>query len=277
MYKLLPVLSVVEDGIFDSLLEFCKRHCHTFSVEWSEGRETFWYDRVPPLKRTSVNEDLKPFLVKEKCIDQWGGVNTYRTHYQLNNDSALILKKARSLYLWPDPNSPKNLSFYVEDKLWMFSKSDDQIAYIYPAIIPTEVIENELSQLDFVREKPKFQIDGQNFSNLEEFYEEISEKLIPGSSWGRNLDAFDDVLFGGFGTPEHGFVLVWQNSDVSRQNLGYPETVKQLELRRKHCHPGNIQSVEENIENARHEVGPTVFDWLVEIVERHELIDLILR
>ncbi len=58
----------------------------------------------------------------------------------------------------------------------------------------------------------RYEIDGTNFSNLDGFYAEIGRVLIPGVYWGRNLDAFDDILRGGFGTPEEGFVLVWKNS-----------------------------------------------------------------
>ena len=68
--------------------------------------------------------------------------------------------------------------------------------------------------------KKRYEIDSTNFSNREEFYDEISTKLIPGREWGRNLDAFNDILNGGFGTPEEGFVLVWRNSNISRRKIG---------------------------------------------------------
>lgn len=42
---------------------------------------------------------------------------------------------------------------------------------------------------------------------------------------GPKLDAFNDILRGGFGTPEGGFVLRWARSEISRKNLSYPETV----------------------------------------------------
>ena len=46
-----------------------------------------------------------------------------------------------------------------------------------------------------------YTIDGERFSTLEEFYEEIGRVLQLGS-WGHNLDAFNDILRGGFGTPK---------------------------------------------------------------------------
>ena len=73
-----------------------------------------------------------------------------------------------------------------------------------------------------------FEIDGDLFSTLEQFYDEISRVLVPGAEWGRNLDAFNDILRGGFGTPDGRFKLVWMNASASREALGYPETVRQL-------------------------------------------------
>lgn len=112
-------------------------------------------------------------------------------------------------------------------------------------------------------------IDGTRFSTLEGFYDEVSRVLIPGCSWGRNFDAFNDILCGGFGTPAEGFVFRWENSQVSRQQLGYPETVLQLRLRLKRCHPTNREIVTANLKDAENNIGPTVFNWLVEIIQDH--------
>ena len=114
-----------------------------------------------------------------------------------------------------------------------------------------------------------YEIDGEHFSTLEAFYDEISRVVVPGASWGRNLDAFNDILRGGFGTPDEGFVLRWKNHDVSRQRLAYPETVRQLENRLERCHPTNRASVRDALDRARAGQGPTVFDWLVETLAAH--------
>lgn len=111
-------------------------------------------------------------------------------------------------------------------------------------------------------------LDGAQFSSLDEFYDEIGRILIPGSVWGKNLDAFDDILGGGFGAPDDGFVLQWRNSAMSRQVLGYPETCRQLEQRLERCHPSNRNEVRLALSEARQSRGPTVFDWLVEIIRR---------
>jgi hypothetical protein len=43
----------------------------------------------------------------------------------------------------------------------------------------------------------EYEIDGRRTTSLNAFFAEVSRVLLPGVSWGRNLDAFDDVLYGG--------------------------------------------------------------------------------
>jgi RNAse (barnase) inhibitor barstar len=117
--------------------------------------------------------------------------------------------------------------------------------------------------------KAVYEIDGRDFSTLQEFYSIISRVLIPGAEWGHNLDAFNDILRGGFGTPEGGFIIRWKNAALSRDRLGHAETVRQLERRLTRCHPANRRGVSEELRQARNNVGPTVFDWLVEIIQAH--------
>lgn len=117
--------------------------------------------------------------------------------------------------------------------------------------------------------KKVYELDGGKFSTLEEFYDEVSRLLIPGANWGRNLDAFDDILGGGFGTPNNGFILRWKNSQLSRDRLGYAETVRQLQVRLIRCHPSNREHVRAEIQAACDNTGPTVFDWLVQIISTH--------
>jgi len=114
-----------------------------------------------------------------------------------------------------------------------------------------------------------YRIDGQQFSTLEEFFDEISRVLIPGFRWGHNLNAFNDILRGGFGTPDEGFTLIWENSELSKNRLGYSETIRQLELRLERCHPTNRNSVRKQLRHAQSNKGPVVFDWLVEIIRAH--------
>jgi RNAse (barnase) inhibitor barstar len=115
----------------------------------------------------------------------------------------------------------------------------------------------------------QFVLDGDRITSLENLFDEISRVLIPGVEWGRNLDALNDVLRGGFGTPAKGFFLRWTNASVSKAALGYVETVHQLELRLDHCHPSARDAVQRELMFARNGIVPTMFDWVVEIIRNH--------
>ncbi|MER7752014.1 barstar family protein [Kitasatospora sp. NPDC097643] len=111
-------------------------------------------------------------------------------------------------------------------------------------------------------------IDGTRVGSLEDFWEVVGQSIGCGGYFGRNLDAFADCLRGGFGTPEDGdYEIEWRDHEVSRRNLGYPETVRQLEDRLTRCHPTHRETVTAKLAAARAGQGPTVFDWLVEIIE----------
>ncbi|MFE9959559.1 hypothetical protein [Micromonospora sp. NPDC005299] len=57
-------------------------------------------------------------------------------------------------------------------------------------------------------------IDGAHFSDFDGFAREFS-RLLCHYTWRGTLDAFNDLLRGGFGTPEGGWVLRWRNSELS--------------------------------------------------------------
>lgn len=114
-----------------------------------------------------------------------------------------------------------------------------------------------------------FVIEGSRITTLEDFWREIGEAVNgPGGYFGKNLDAFNDCLRGGYypqDTEECAFL--WRDHELSRHRLGYPETVRQLELRLGRCHPSNRERVASELADARFGKGSTVFDWLVSIFE----------
>lgn len=117
-------------------------------------------------------------------------------------------------------------------------------------------------------EKAKYILDGSKFMTLEDFYDEITYVFSLPLYWGRNLDAFNDVLRADF-MPEGGYIIIWKNSALSEKFLGYEETVRQLSIWRKKCHPVNRARIEDQIKDAKAHRGPTVFDWLVGTIENH--------
>jgi hypothetical protein len=117
--------------------------------------------------------------------------------------------------------------------------------------------------------KPVRAIDGARIEDLDGFYDEISREVIPGATWGRNLHAFNDILRGGFGTPDGGFIFLWKNAARSRRALGYAGTVRWLRGLPKVVHPTNVEERRRQIALALAGEGETLFDLLVGIVRSH--------
>ncbi|MBB2952262.1 MULTISPECIES: barstar family protein [Sphingobacterium] len=67
-------------------------------------------------------------------------------------------------------------------------------------------------------------INGDNFSDLESFYHEVDQVLTKDLDWqtGHNLDAFNDLLCGGFGVYDYAtsVKIVWTKFSKSRSELG---------------------------------------------------------
>src|SRR3989344_7135107 len=63
--------------------------------------------------------------------------------------------------------------------------------------------------------KKEIILEGNNFSNEKELYDEVESKFTKGLEWkiGRNLNAFNDVLRGGFGIYEYEepVKVIWKN------------------------------------------------------------------
>ncbi len=117
--------------------------------------------------------------------------------------------------------------------------------------------------------KPVLELDGSRIRDYESFIDEVTRSLVPDAGWGGNLDAFNDILRGGFGAPEGGFVLRWRHAAASREALGYAQTVRYLETKLQRCHPVNVPFVEAELAAARRGAGQTLFDVLVEIIGVH--------
>lgn len=116
---------------------------------------------------------------------------------------------------------------------------------------------------------PVIEIEGSRFTDLAGFAEEFATQALSGYRWHGNLDAFNDILRDGFGTPKGGFTLRWLNSTLSTERLGYREMVTWLEGTRKTAHRSNLPSIEKRLEAAQRQEGQTMFDMLVEIIRVH--------
>jgi len=83
-------------------------------------------------------------------------------------------------------------------------------------------------------------LDGNNFSDEEGFYNEVDKILTKNLNWktGHNLDAFNDLLRGGFGVYEHEepVSLKWVNFEKSKKDLGekFTDTIMDIILSHEH-------------------------------------------
>ncbi len=118
------------------------------------------------------------------------------------------------------------------------------------------------------RDLPVLVVDGSRFDDLDGFAREFS-RLLSGYVWHGNLDALNDVLRGGFGTPDGGWVLRWTASETSRTALGHPETARRLERLLPGVDPSNRAAFTARLDAARRGEGPTLFDEIVAIVREH--------
>jgi hypothetical protein len=65
------------------------------------------------------------------------------------------------------------------------------------------------------------------------------------------------------------YTLIWRNSEESRRQLGHAETVRQMEQRKVWRFPFGDCTAVSDIDAARRGEGPTVFDWLIEMIDRN--------
>ncbi len=113
-------------------------------------------------------------------------------------------------------------------------------------------------------------IDGEKFSDLEGFFAEIDKLLTNDLDWktGHNMDAFNDLLRGGYGVHEYGESLhiKWIHFAKSRQDLGYNATKSYFQDVLKNCHPSNREGVEKKLQEVKKCQGQTILDMIIDII-----------
>jgi RNAse (barnase) inhibitor barstar len=120
-------------------------------------------------------------------------------------------------------------------------------------------------------------INGDNFSDLESFYDEIDRVLTKDLGWdtGHNLDAFNDLLRGGFGVYEYKepIKLTWKNISKSKADLGLEATKKWYERKITESKIENQQFFKEKLKELTENNGQTLFDIIIKIISEHKHIE----
>ena len=115
-------------------------------------------------------------------------------------------------------------------------------------------------------------INGSRFSDLSGFYHEVSDVLMKDEDWKvGTLDGFDDILYGFQGE------IIWKDSQKSREDLGFNLTKGFYENKIKQGKPFNIELIQQKLDDLIAGNGQTLFEILVEILESHKNITLILE
>lgn len=114
-------------------------------------------------------------------------------------------------------------------------------------------------------------INGSHFSNLEAFYEEVSSLFLKDEDWKvGTLDGFDDILYGYEGE------IIWKNVQKSKEDLGFDLTKEFYENKIRQGKPFNVTLIQQKLDDLINGNGQTLFEILIEIIESHKNITLIL-
>lgn len=114
-------------------------------------------------------------------------------------------------------------------------------------------------------------INGSHFSNLEGFYEEVSQLFMKDEDWKvGTLDGFNDILHGFHGE------IIWKNSQKSREDLSFDSTKEFYQNKIQIGKPFNVNLIQQKLDELIDGNGQTLFEILIEIIELHKNITLIL-
>lgn len=127
----------------------------------------------------------------------------------------------------------------------------------------------------------QFTIEGSRINSIPDFYAEINRVCMTGEDWqlGNSLDAFNDLLYGGFGAFKGAasVTLIWKDMAHSREALGVDATRKYYADKLQPESPFNKEHFAQKLEALNSGAGQTYFDILIEIIEDHPNITLVSR
>ncbi len=114
-------------------------------------------------------------------------------------------------------------------------------------------------------------INGGHFSDLEGFYNEVSRLFMKNEDWKvGTLDGFDDILYGVDSD------ITWKDSQKSKEDLGFDLTKDFYENKIRIGKPFNIELIQQKLDELIDGKGQTLFEILIEIIESHQNIKLLL-
>ncbi|MCD7971618.1 MAG: hypothetical protein LUG18_02970 [Candidatus Azobacteroides sp.] len=124
-----------------------------------------------------------------------------------------------------------------------------------------------------------FTIDGSKIHNIPSFYEEINSVFMSKEDWklGESLDAFSDMLYGGYGEIKGNeeIRLLWKDFEKNRADLGLELTKNYYRNKLKYPSTFDVRFVEQKLAELENGTGKTYFEMIQEIIGEHPNIKLI--
>ena len=122
-------------------------------------------------------------------------------------------------------------------------------------------------------------VEGSQMTDIPAFYKEINRVFMSEEDWtlGPSLDAFNDLLYGGYGILQEDpqVTLVWKDYQKSKEALGYLETQKYYQAKLAPGSPFDKARFQQQLKDLNAGVGKTYFDLLMEIIKAHPNIRLV--
>jgi len=123
-----------------------------------------------------------------------------------------------------------------------------------------------------------FTLDGARIHDIPSFYDEINRVFMQDVDWtlGPSLDAFDDLLYGGYGALDGDApaTLVWTHFAASRDALGFATTRQYLLAKLARPEHFNAAHFQRELDALDAGTGQTYFDIVLEIIAAHPNITL---
>jgi RNAse (barnase) inhibitor barstar len=131
--------------------------------------------------------------------------------------------KDRNQKVYSVHDSLKQAIEYAESKKANYIEGKNNIGYLIYDQAEKLVLHTDNLAKSHPEPRKTIIINGDNFSDIEGFYYEIDNVFTSELDWktGHNLNAFNDILQGGFGIHEYqdSIQIVWTNSVKSKKDL----------------------------------------------------------
>lgn len=129
--------------------------------------------------------------------------------------------------------------------------------------------------------KNSFTINGNNISDIASFYNEFNRAFMADEDWklGPNLDALNDMLYGGYGAIKGGqpVTLIWQNMEKSRADLGFDVTRNFYRSKLQNPELFDCKKIKKDLAELERGTGATYFEIVLQIIADHPNIKLLAR